>query len=38
MILHSVYYQCPMLCKLSSDGLLRASRHVVAQAGKGFFA
>ena len=23
-VLHLVYYECPMLCKLSSDGLLRA--------------
>ena len=37
VILHLVYYECPMLCKLSSDGLLRALSTLVAKTGRGFF-
>jgi protein SCO1/2 len=36
VILHLVYYECPMLCKLSSDGLLRALSTLSLQPGKDF--
>ena len=36
VILHLVYYQCPMLCKLSSDGLLRALGTLSLEPGKDF--
>ena len=36
VILHLVYYECPMLCKLSSDGLLRALSSVSLKPGKDF--
>jgi protein SCO1 len=36
VILHLVYYQCPMLCKLSSDGLLRALDTLTFKPGKDF--
>jgi protein SCO1/2 len=35
-VLHLVYYQCPMLCKLSSDGLLRAVSTMSLQLGRDF--
>jgi protein SCO1 len=36
VILHLVYYECPMLCKLSSDGLLRALSTLSLEPGKDF--
>ena len=36
VILHLVYYQCPMLCKLSSDGLLRALETLTLRPGEDF--
>jgi len=36
VILHLVYYQCPMLCKLSSDGLLRALDTLSLRPGEDF--
>jgi protein SCO1/2 len=36
VILHLVYYQCPMLCKLSSDGLLRALGTLSLKPGQDF--
>jgi protein SCO1/2 len=36
VILHLVYYECPMLCKLSSDGLLRAVSTLSLQPGQDF--
>ena len=36
VILHLVYYQCPMLCKLSSDGLLRSLETLSLEPGTDF--
>jgi protein SCO1/2 len=36
VILHLVYYECPMLCKLSSDGLLRALSTLSLKLGRDF--
>ncbi len=36
VILHLVYYECPMLCKLSSDGLLRALDTLSLKPGQDF--
>ncbi|HEX2473184.1 MAG TPA: SCO family protein [Lacipirellulaceae bacterium] len=36
VILHLVYYECPMLCKLSSDGLLSALSTLSLKPGKDF--
>jgi protein SCO1 len=36
VILHLVYYECPMLCKLSSDGLLRSLGTLSLDPGKDF--
>jgi protein SCO1 len=36
VIVHLVYYECPMLCKLSSDGLLRALKALSLEAGQDF--
>jgi protein SCO1 len=36
VILHLVYYECPMLCKLSSDGLLRALATLSLKPGQDF--
>ncbi|MEX2317051.1 MAG: SCO family protein [Pirellulales bacterium] len=36
VILHLVYYQCPMLCKLSSDGLFRAVPKMSLKLGEEF--
>ena len=36
VILHLVYYECPMLCKLSSDGLLRALSTLSLKPGEDF--
>jgi len=36
VILHLVYYQCPMLCKLSSDGLMRALDTLSLKPGEDF--
>ncbi len=36
VILHLVYYQCPMLCQLSSDGLLRALDTLTLKPGQDF--
>jgi protein SCO1/2 len=36
VILHLVYYECPMLCKLSSDGLLRALSTLSLKPGQDF--
>jgi protein SCO1/2 len=36
VILHLVYYECPMLCKLSSDGLLRALKTLSLKPGDDF--
>jgi protein SCO1 len=36
VILHLVYYECPMLCKLSSDGLLRALSTLSLRLGEDF--
>jgi protein SCO1/2 len=35
-VLHLVYYECPMLCKLSSDGLLRALSALSLTPGEDF--
>jgi protein SCO1/2 len=35
-ILHLVYYQCPMLCKLSTDGLLTTLATISLKIGKDF--
>ncbi len=37
VILHLVYYECPMLCKLSGDGLLRALSTLSLKLGAGLF-
>lgn len=36
VILHLVYYECPMLCKLSSDGLLQALSTLSLKPGQDF--
>lgn len=36
VILHLVYYECPMLCKLSSDGLMRAVETLSLRPGDDF--
>jgi protein SCO1/2 len=36
VILHLVYYECPMLCKLSSDGLLRGLATLSLEPGEDF--
>jgi protein SCO1 len=36
VLLHLVYYDCPMLCKLSGDGLLRSLETLSLRAGKDF--
>lgn len=36
IVLHLVYYQCPMLCKLSGDGLLRSLSTLSLKPGKDF--
>ena len=36
VILHLVYYECPMLCKLSSDGLLRGLSTLPLKPGSDF--
>ena len=36
VILHLVYYECPMLCKLSSDGLLRGLATLSLKPGEDF--
>jgi protein SCO1/2 len=36
VVLHLVYYECPMLCKLSSDGLLRAIATTTLKVGQDF--
>jgi protein SCO1/2 len=36
VVLHLVYYECPMLCKLSSDGLLRALSTLSLKPGEDF--
>jgi protein SCO1/2 len=36
VILHLMYYECPMLCKLSSDGLLRALKTLSLKLGEDF--
>ncbi|HEY3391326.1 MAG TPA: SCO family protein [Lacipirellulaceae bacterium] len=36
VILHLVYYECPMLCKLSSDGLLSALSTLSLKLGQDF--
>jgi protein SCO1/2 len=36
VVLHLVYYQCPMLCKLSSDGLLRTLPLLSLELGEDF--
>jgi protein SCO1/2 len=36
VILHLVYYECPMLCKLSSDGLLGALSTLSLKPGQDF--
>ena len=36
VILHLVYYECPMLCKLSGDGLLRAVQELTLKPGQDF--
>ena len=36
VILHLVYYECPMLCKLSSDGLLSALSTLSLKPGQDF--
>jgi protein SCO1 len=35
-VLHLVYYECPMLCKLSGDGLLRALPALSLKPGEDF--
>lgn len=36
VILHLVYYECPMLCKLASDGLLQAVGELSLKPGQDF--
>lgn len=36
VILHLVYYECPMLCKLGSDGLLNSLEELSLKPGKDF--
>lgn len=36
VLLHLVYYECPMLCKLSSDGLLKSLETLTLKAGDDF--
>jgi protein SCO1/2 len=36
VVLHLVYYECPMLCKLSSDGLIRAVSTLTLEPGRDF--
>jgi len=36
VVLHLVYYQCPMLCKLSSDGLLSTLKTLSLKQGQDF--
>jgi protein SCO1/2 len=36
VILHLVYYECPMLCKLSRDGLIRAVGTLSLRLGQDF--
>ncbi len=36
VILHLVYYECPMLCKLSGDGLLTSVEELTFKAGDDF--
>jgi protein SCO1/2 len=36
VVLHLVYYECPMLCKLSSDSLLRAIATMSLKPGQDF--
>jgi protein SCO1/2 len=36
VILHLVYYECPMLCKLAGDGLLRGLEGLDLDAGEAF--
>lgn len=36
VLLHLVYYECPMLCKLSSDGLLKSLETLSLEPGKDF--
>src|SRR5688572_6537270 len=36
VILHLVYYECPMLCKLSADGLLSTLGVLPLKPGKDF--
>jgi protein SCO1 len=35
-VLHLVYYECPMLCQLSRDGLLRTLETLTLKPGKDF--
>jgi protein SCO1 len=36
VVLHLVYYDCPMLCKLSADGLFRTLRALSLEPGEDF--
>jgi protein SCO1/2 len=36
VILHLVYYECPMLCRLSADGLLKSLSTLSLELGKDF--
>jgi protein SCO1/2 len=36
VILHLVYYECPMLCKLSRDGLIRSVSTLSLQLGRDY--
>jgi protein SCO1/2 len=36
VILHLVYFECPMLCKLAGDGLLRGLKGLDLNAGEAF--
>jgi protein SCO1 len=36
LILQLVYYECPMLCKLSSDGLFKAVQNLELKPGRDF--
>src|SRR5690606_10217393 len=36
VLLHLVYYDCPMLCRLSSDGLLKSLETLTLKAGDDF--
>ena len=36
VILHLVYYECPMLCKLSADGLLSSLKTLSLETGQDF--